>query len=893
MNAERNKFDTIMKTFKTNHVFESFFNNSLVGHSITFQNGNFFVNQAFAKMLGYSVNELEKFTWQDVTHPDDLELSLNEVKSLIEGSNKGISFIKRYIRKDSSNIVVHIYATLIEYNFSEKIFLTTIVDITQEEKYLELLKRRENIYNKFLGASNNMIFLKDFDQKYILVNDAYAKFIQLEQSEIIGKADHEIIEKAISDKLNKTNNDVLSSNVSISNREAIKGSNLEILKFRVPISDNKFGIGGFIKDITNEVNYQKGFESKSRIYKTISECLSTKIDDYNSFLEHGLRTSVEMTGSEHGVILVCDEDLKEFSIKCFYSTTRDAEMCESFIGHNLTAEVLLKQILSAKESFIMNNHEAIKTNLSIPVDHPVIERVMVHPLTVEENRVAIICLANKKSDYVQEELSALTVLMAGVWNIVENKKITEESNRVTLQRNQMFNRHEAIMLIINPKTGDILECNPAAENFYGYLQEELLHMKIQQINQFSDSEINRLMNYAENKEQKYFTFPHKLKNGEIRYVDVYSSPIKYNDINALFSIIFDVTKREKAYRELKYISRHDYLTGIYNRRTFEAFFDDYNIAENYPLALIMGDVNSLKVINDSFGHNYGDLFIKESAKILRRVFNNDIVARVGGDEFGILIRNADEQRIREKIAELNEESSKSFVLNDTESLLSIALGYSIQSKGKNTYEELMKEAESFVYANKYYDSRSIKNNTVNIIMDTLFEKSAREKNHSNRVGEIACLLAKKLEMTTNDINKIRAAGYLHDIGKIGIDEYILNKQGKLTDDEWILMKSHVERSYRILSNSIEFLNIADIVRNHHERYDGFGYPRGLKGNNIPIESRILVIADSFDAMTNYRPYKKRMSLSEAREEILRCKGSQFDPKLVDVFIKMIDDKLIN
>lgn len=198
-----------------------------------------------------------------------------------------------------------------------------------------------------------------------------------------------------------------------------------------------------------------------------------------------------------------------------------------------------------------------------------------------------------------------------------------------------------------------------------------------------------------------------------------------------------------------------------------------------------------------------------------------------------------------------------------------------------------------MYQNKIYENSSMRSRTMDIITDTLFAKSDREANHSNRVSELAVLLAKQLKFNKNKINDIKTIGLFHDIGKIGIDDKILNKTGLLDCDEYNELKKHSEIGARILSNIVEFKDISTAVLQHHENWDGKGYPQGLKGEAIRIEARIVALADAYDAITSERTYRPTRTKEEAILEIERYSGTQFDPDLCKVFIEMINaDNLI-
>ncbi|WP_113673109.1 HD-GYP domain-containing protein [Vallitalea guaymasensis] len=187
----------------------------------------------------------------------------------------------------------------------------------------------------------------------------------------------------------------------------------------------------------------------------------------------------------------------------------------------------------------------------------------------------------------------------------------------------------------------------------------------------------------------------------------------------------------------------------------------------------------------------------------------------------------------------------------------------------------------------YFESQSMAMETIHALNDALEVKDAYTGGHATRVQEYAVKLAKASGMKKKEVEMIRTAALLHDIGKIGIPDFILNKKGKLTKEEYDIIKEHPVMGARILSNVDSLKEISNIIRHHHEKYDGTGYPDALKGSDIPIESAILAIADSFDAMTTDRPYKRAMASLEALDELKVNKGTQFNPLLVDQFIKVM------
>lgn len=346
-----------------------------------------------------------------------------------------------------------------------------------------------------------------------------------------------------------------------------------------------------------------------------------------------------------------------------------------------------------------------------------------------------------------------------------------------------------------------------------------------------------------------------------------------------------ITKQKKAEKNLLYQNNHDFLTGLYNRRFFEEELQRLDTKRNYPISLIMGDINGLKLINDSFGHVMGDKLLKKAAEVITKVCRaDDIIARLGGDEFVIILPKTDEEMAEKIVDHLHSlaTTEKVNMIN-----LSICFGYETKTRKEDSIQDILTKAENHMNRHKLYISSSTRSKTVDIVMKTLFEKSRREMAHSNRVSEICSDIAGKVPLDTDAVNQLRTAGLMHDIGKIGIDENILNKPQKLSEEEWLTMKTHSEIGWRILSSVEEFSELAQFILEHHERWDGNGYPKGLKSIDISVEGRIIAIADSYDAMTSFRTYRKALNEAEAVSEIKRCAGTQFDPDLAKIFVEEV------
>jgi diguanylate cyclase (GGDEF)-like protein/PAS domain S-box-containing protein len=550
-------------------------------------------------------------------------------------------------------------------------------------------------------------------------------------------------------------------------------------------------------------------------------------------------------------------------------------------------------------------------------------------------RAAELIIANMELLFQNEEKEkrAVELLIANNNLALQGREIEQKTKELLLARDQIemagvtINRawrynKDLIEASIDPiitidESGLMIDVNTAVENATGLTKNNLIGTNFSEI--FSNSEKasrfyqtvfkkGQSLNYELNlKHTNGFTTPviyntFVYSDNEEKRVGVLvannditikqKDEIVYLQINLNLLIKQRTSELMMANEKLaieneknEYLGHHDYLTGLYNRRFFENEIKKLDTKSNLPISIIMCDVDGLKLINDSFGHASGDeLLIKAAEAIKKACRAGDIVSRLGGDEFAILLPKTDLEETVQIASRIKEFASQGKV---EKIVLSISYGYDTKMIEDQSLIEVFATAENHMYRYKLYERSSVRSNTIDLIMSTLFEKSNRESNHSDRVSSICQATASIMKFDKGDVERMRIAGLVHDIGKIGIDDKILNKAGSLSSDEWYEMKKHPEIGWRILSTTNEFLELAQFVLNHHEKWDGSGYPNGLKGEAIQLEARIITIADAYDAMTSDRSYRKRLSNEEAIKELTRCSGSQFDPNLVEVFVNQV------
>ena len=476
-------------------------------------------------------------------------------------------------------------------------------------------------------------------------------------------------------------------------------------------------------------------------------------------------------------------------------------------------------------------------------------------------------------------------------------------NRIEMEQYKVRENEEKLYAILTSvgdgviavdRNGNVDFMNPIAQQLTGWCQEEAFGKSFetvfQIINEYTremtESPVQKVFQTEETNELADHTILIS-KDGSERAIEDSAAPIKdrFGIVIGVVLVFRDFSDKKEKLRQIEYLSYHDQLTGLYNRRFFEEELKRIDTIRNLPLSLVFADINGLKTMNDAFGHQYGDLLIQQVSDVFKTECRaDDIISRTGGDEFVILLPKTEAAFAQKLVNRIKEKIEQKKIMNIN---MSVSFGWDTKNMENQSALNVLKNAEDLMYEKKIFDSSSKRSAVIKSIIKTLQLKSPREDAHSKRVSIICEDIGKAYQLSGDEIKELRIAGELHDIGKIAIDEVILNKATKLSEAESVLIQHHPETGYRLLGTSSEYYNIAEYVLAHHERWDGKGYPKGLKGEEILWKARIISIADAYDAMICERPYRKSFSKEEAAAEIKKNAGTQFDPDIARVFVEKI------
>lgn len=349
----------------------------------------------------------------------------------------------------------------------------------------------------------------------------------------------------------------------------------------------------------------------------------------------------------------------------------------------------------------------------------------------------------------------------------------------------------------------------------------------------------------------------------------------------------DISERISIENKLEYYNIYDPLTGLYNRTYFEERLSHYDDPAYLPMGLVICDLNGLKLVNDTLGHSMGDTIIKESSRIVKSALSNyEEACRIGGDEFAIFFPNCNSTLLEKYKATLMDHL-EAYNENHPKLPLSLSIGYSMKDTMDTDMESVFVAADNNMYHEKLLMGIKNRNTIMEGLIQSVSNKEYKTKEQKEDLTNYVIALAKAIHYPEQNMDNLKLFVDFHDIGEVSIPDYILYKKDPLTIEEIDWIKRHSEVGYKISLSIPHLFHIADWILKHHEWWNGEGYPLNIKGSDIPLECRLFAIVEGYMAMISEKPYKEALTVEEATRELSSCAGQQFDPYIVDQFIKIL------
>jgi len=364
-----------------------------------------------------------------------------------------------------------------------------------------------------------------------------------------------------------------------------------------------------------------------------------------------------------------------------------------------------------------------------------------------------------------------------------------------------------------------------------------------------------------------------------------------DDKNRIIGKIFvfnDITSMRHTYFDLEQSQLYDSVTGLYNKPSYLRQVPQWSLEKYWPVAVITVNINGLRNINEIFGPTYGDRIMKQLAWFVQNHCGPEaFCAKVDGGNIVAVLENTNHEMAADICDQIKWEMENFYSGSEP---IFVEYGVAVKDRADQTMEHILADAKASMQNKKMLQNNSKSSSLVDSLRQTLSESDYETEEHVERTREMASRLGKAMGLSDSEIGKLELLALLHDIGKVAIPHQVLLKKGKLNDEEFEIMKQHTVKGYRIAMASPELAGIADCILSHHEKWDGTGYPNRLKGENIPLLARIISAVDSHDVMVHNRPYHQAMPEEKAIAELRRCSGTQFDPNIVEIFTRLLEEE---
>ena len=745
--------------------------------------------------------------YQVIGKPEDRR----KAKEGFDRALAGESFVttEEYGDEKLSRLYWQIYWSPIYSDKGEVMGLTCFsLDITESKRAEQELQEKKEQQEMLLDNIETQIWYRKDEKTYGSVNQSHADFFGVKKEELENKSLYELMStREEAETCIAGNQEVFSKKQKIHSEEMVlngKGESRLLSITKTPKLDANNNVEYVVcsaEDITDRKQAEKEREELSAEYETVFQStqdamfLIEVVDDKTFRFIRNNQAHAQATGLK-------TEDLRG-------KTPQDVlgEEIGTSIVENYKSCVQEKKPIKYEETLDLPGGKRIWSTLLTPV--------------IEEEDVSydvsyIVGSARDVTDHKQNE-EALAM----------QNTLLKTQQEVSLDGILVVGADDRI-ISFNQRFADIW--NIPDEIMVSQSSEKALKYVLPML---TDPEkfVERVNELYKNKQEKSYEEIF-LKDG--RVLERYSAPV-IGDNNHYYGRVWyyrDITERKQVEERIRHISFHDSLTGLYNRAFLNEELKRLDTERQLPISIIMVDLNGLKLVNDVYGHESGDEMLKSAAEIINKSCRReDIVGRWGGDEFVILLPQSSGEEV-EKIHKRIRDNCRGVNVKGVP--VSLAVGSGTKDSSEKSLESALKEAEDSMYKQKLAEQKSVRGSVLNTLLKTLQAKSYETEEHTMRMVSMARKIGKKIGLADTELNRLNLVITLHDIGKINIPETTLTKEGSLTDEEWEIIKTHPEVGYRITRASEEFSHVSEDILAHHERWDGRGYPKGLKEKEIPL-----------------------------------------------------------
>ncbi len=812
-----------------------------------------YMSPAIERLTGYTLDEILSQPLKQILVPEAYPIIMERLAERIDSFLKNDSQSHTYIdwiehaRKDGSKVTVEFVSKYMRNDKGDLILVGISRDISERQQLAMTLARNHEIMASLLKNTPNLMAFIDNNGKFVMVSKTMADVFGLSPEEVEEKYLNEVMPSDLASEY-----EGLIAEISDKKEPVVK-----IQTIPSPDGEKIFEVWGFplVKS-----------ENQVELICSIGMDITDRWKAQEKIRQQNLEI-VALTNNVSDIIARFDKNLR-------YVYTNQKKKTARFLGKTNRELGMPEPNVTAweraiREAFATGEEQILETSNYGPRGMRYYHS-LITPERDENGEVATVVTVTRDITDLKELQLALD-----------------------LERKNLYITLESIGdgVISTDRDGNITLINKVAEKLTGWTRseaygrpfEEVFHIVDESTGKRCESPIEQVLMYRKTIELSNNTMLISKQGVNIPIEDT-AAPIidAEGNITGVVVVFRDFTDKREKQKRIIYLSYHDQLTGLYNRRFFEEEKRRLDTPRNIPITLILADVNGLKMTNDAFGHSVGDELLRKAAEVIKRECRaDDIIARIGGDEFCILLPKTSREEAEGIIRRIKRAAAREKVGS---AVLSISFGCETKRQADENIEAIFKKAEDNMYRAKLSESPTMRYQTVLMVIEALYAKHQMEKQHSYNVSQLCERIGNALKLRPETIHELRTGGLMHDIGKIAIDESILAKPGPLTEAERLEVQRHAETGYRILSSVSGFANIAEHVLAHHERWDGKGYPKGLKGKEIPLEARILAVAEAYDAMITEMPYRRALSKEEAIRELRQNACTQFDPEIVRVFI---------